>query len=42
MNEDKKLKPFVPAEQNTPELTPVSLILGLLLAVVFGAANAYL
>ena len=42
MNEDKKLKPFVPAEKNTPELTPVSLILGLLLAVVFGAANAYL
>lgn len=42
MNKDKKLKPFVPAEQNKPELTPVSLILGLLLAVVFGAANAYL
>ena len=44
MKETKKqdFKPFVPADKIMPELTAVSLITGLLLAVVFGAANAYL
>mgnify|MGYP000905260426 CR=1 FL=1 len=42
MNENKNFKPVVPAHKRLPEFTPVSLMLGLLLAVVFGAANAYL
>lgn len=42
MNEKEQFKPFVPAEKTLPEFTPVSIILGILLAVVFGGANAYL
>lgn len=37
-----KFKPYVPAGQVMPELTPVSVVLGILIAVVFGCANAYL
>ncbi len=37
-----KFKPYVPAGQVMPELTPVSVMLGILIAVVFGCANAYL
>ncbi len=40
--ENKEFKPYIPAEKITPEFTAASIILGLLLAVVFGAANAYL
>ncbi|MCR5580724.1 MAG: oligopeptide transporter, OPT family [Pseudobutyrivibrio sp.] len=40
MNEE--FKPYVPADKVTPEMTPTSIIMGLLLAVIFGAANAYL
>ncbi|MEE1042713.1 MAG: oligopeptide transporter, OPT family, partial [Clostridia bacterium] len=32
----------VPAEKITPEITVTSIIMGIILAVVFGAANAYL
>ncbi len=35
-------KPYVPASKVTPELTVTSVIIGVLLAVIFGAANAYL
>ena len=35
-------KPYVPPEQTQPELTTASVIIGILLAVVFGAANSYL
>lgn len=35
-------KPYVPAEKITPEFTVTSVIMGILLAVIFGAANAYL
>lgn len=42
MSEKNTFKPFIPSEKIMPELTIVSVILGLLLAVVFGAANAYL
>ena len=35
-------KPYVPASKITPELTVTSVIMGVLLAVIFGAANAYL
>ncbi len=42
MDEKKEFKPFIPADRVVPEMTVVSLILGIILAVVFGAANAYL
>jgi len=39
---DKKFIPFVPAETSMPELTFKALFLGVVMAVVLGAANAYL
>ncbi len=42
MNESKEFKPYVPADKVLPEITPVSVVLGILLAVLFGGANAYL
>ncbi len=42
MNKKEDFKPYVPAEQAPPELTVTSVVTGILLAVVFGAANAYL
>lgn len=38
----KEFKPFISADKVVPEFTITSFILGVLLAVVFGAANAYL
>lgn len=40
--ENKDFKPYIPAEKITPELTVTSIVMGALLAVIFGAANAYL
>lgn len=42
MDKQTTFKPYVPAEKVTPELTLTSIFMGILLAVVFGAANAYL
>ena len=42
MENKNEFKPYVPAEKITPEITITSIIMGVLLAVVFGAANAYL
>ena len=42
MNDKKEFKPYIPAEKITPEFTATSIIMGVILAVVFGAANAYL
>ncbi len=42
MNQNKNFKPFVPADKVMPEFTVTSIILGIILAVVFGGANAYL
>lgn len=42
MNQEQEFKPYVPADKVLPELTPTSIILGILLAVIFGGANAYL
>ena len=42
MNNQKEFKPYVPAETITPEITITSIVMGIILAVVFGAANAYL
>ena len=41
MNE-KEFKPFIPADRVMPEFTVTSIILGSLLAILFGGANAYL
>ncbi|MDF2887061.1 MAG: oligopeptide transporter, family [Lacrimispora sp.] len=42
MKEQNDFKPYIPAEKVTPEFTVTSIVLGIILAVVFGAANAYL
>ena len=42
MSNQKDFKPYIPADKVVPELTVTSIIIGLILAVVFGAANAYL
>lgn len=42
MNSQKEFKPYVPADRVTPEITVTSIVMGVLLAVIFGAANAYL
>ena len=41
-NKGAAYKPFIPADKVVPEITVTSIILGIILAVVFGAANAYL
>jgi len=42
MENKKEFKPYIPAEKVTPEITITSIVMGIILAVVFGAANAYL
>lgn len=43
MSEPKPaFKPFVSADENPPELTVTSIVIGVLMAILFGAANAYL
>ena len=43
MEDNKKdFKPYIPADKITPEFTFTSIIIGSILAIVFGAANAYL
>lgn len=42
MNEKEQFKPFIPADKIVPEFTPTAIILGAILAVLFGGANAYL
>ncbi len=42
MDNKTEFKPYIPAEKITPEITFTSIIMGVILAVVFGAANAYL
>lgn len=39
---NEEFKPFIPANKVVPELTVTSIILGAVLAVLFGGANAYL
>ena len=40
--EEKKFQPFIPADKVVPEFTVFSVLLGIILSVVFGGANAYL
>ena len=42
MSNNKEFKPYVPADRVMPEITVTSIVMGVLLAVIFGAANAYL
>ena len=42
MSNKTEFKPYIAAEKITPEITVTSIIMGVILAVVFGAANAYL
>ena len=42
MADEKRFSPIVPAESTMLEFTPRAVILGVLMAVVMGAANAYL
>ena len=42
MNDNKEFKSYIPADKITPEFTITSIVMGIILAVVFGAANAYL
>ncbi len=39
---NNEFKPYIPAEKVTPEITITSIVMGIILAVIFGAANAYL
>lgn len=39
---DTEFKPYIPPEKSPSELTVSSIIMGVLLAIIFGAANAYL
>ena len=41
-DEENKFKPYISAEKTLPELTLMSVCAGVILAVIFGAANAYL
>ncbi len=42
MQENNQFKPYIAASKITPEFTVTSIVMGVILAVVFGAANAYL
>ena len=41
-NKNSEFKPYIPAEKITAEFTITSIVIGIVLAIVFGAANAYL
>ena len=41
-NNKKEFTPYIPADKVDPEFTVTALLIGILLAIVFGAANAYL
>ena len=42
MDNKNSFKPYIPADRVIPEITVTSIIMGVLLAIIFGAANAYL
>lgn len=42
MDNQQNFKPYISANKTMPEFTITSIVLGIILAVVFGAANAYL
>ena len=42
MDNKNEFKPYIPSDKVVPEFTVTSIVIGIILAVVFGAANAYL
>ena len=40
--DSSQFKPFVPAQSELPELTIKAVVLGVIMAILLGAANAYL
>lgn len=42
MDNKNEFKPYIPANKIVPEFTVTSVLIGIILAIVFGAANAYL
>ena len=42
MEKKNDFRPLIPADKVLPEFTVTSVILGMILAVIFGGANAYL
>lgn len=38
----KEFKPYVSADKVMPEFTPTAIIIGIIMAIIFGAANAYI
>ena len=42
IEDNKDFKPYIPADKVMSELSITSVILGIILAVIFGGANAYL
>ena len=42
MDNKNEFKPYIPADKVVPEFTVTSIVIGIILAIVFGAANAYL
>jgi putative OPT family oligopeptide transporter len=41
-NDEQDFQPFISASERPPELTLTAILIGIVLAIVFGAANAYL
>ena len=39
-NNKKEFKPYIPADKVVPEFTVTALLIGILLAIVFGAATS--
>ncbi len=42
MKKEEDFKPFISSDRKLPEITVISVVIGIVLAVIFGAANAYL
>lgn len=42
VKDQKGFKPYVPADKVMPEMTATSIVIGILMSVIFGAANAYI
>lgn len=38
----KEFKPYISADKVMPEFTPTAIIIGIIMAIIFGAANAYI
>ncbi len=41
-NANAEFKPYVPADKVMPEFTATAIIIGIIMSIIFGAANAYI